>query len=276
MSRAFSVLTAVMLMGVVVATQRQFPPGYLDPAPILTAARQAIGTDNLRCVTIAGTAYAGALGQARESARNTDWPRIDSLANYTRTMNWENWSMKEEFDRKPGLSPAGWKYGIGWEDGPLQKNLHQTFMLNGTHAWYMDGAGSPAVALSPDVAEIFPGRARAESTWLPQSGRTSRRESEGRLALGARRDGTRRTRGVARAHARRVDHVGQVSRRCHHQQGEPAPADSHLGAERDARRHELRARVHQRQLRESRATASGSPRAGIHIRGGTTTSARRP
>jgi len=145
-----------MLMGVVVATQRQFPPGYLDPAPILTAARQAIGTDNLRCVTIAGTAYAGALGQARESARNTDWPRIDSLANYTRTMNWENWSMKEEFDRKPGLSPAGWKYGIGWEDGPLQKNLHQTFMLNGTHAWYMDGAGSPAVALSPDVAEIFP------------------------------------------------------------------------------------------------------------------------
>jgi glyoxylase-like metal-dependent hydrolase (beta-lactamase superfamily II) len=156
MSRAFSVLTAVILMGVVVATQRQFPPGYIDPAPILTAARQAIGTDNLRCVTIAGTAYAGALGQARESARNTDWPRIDSLANYTRTMNWENWSMKEEFDRKPGLSPAGWKYGIGWEDGPLQKNLHQTFMLNGTHAWYMDGAGSAAVALSPDVAEIFP------------------------------------------------------------------------------------------------------------------------
>ena len=63
MSRAFSVLTAVMLMGVVVATQRQFPPGYLDPAPILTAARQAIGTDNLRCVTIAGTAYTGAVGQ---------------------------------------------------------------------------------------------------------------------------------------------------------------------------------------------------------------------
>src|SRR5688572_23052701 len=156
MSRTFAAAIAVTLAGIEVATQRQFAPGYLDPAPILAAARQAIGTDSLRCVTIAGTAYAGALGQARESARNTDWPRIDSLANYTRTMNWETWSMKEEFDRKPGLSPAGWKYGIGWEDGPLQKNLHQTFMLNGTHAWYMDGAGSPAVALSPDVAEIFP------------------------------------------------------------------------------------------------------------------------
>lgn len=156
MMRVFAVLAAVMLTGAVVATQRQLPPGYLDPAPILAAARQAIGTDNLRCVTIGGTAYSGALGQARESARNVDWPRIDSMANYTRTMNWDNWSMKEEFDRKPGLNPAGWKYGIGWDDGPLQKNAHQTFMLNGTHAWYMDGAGSPPVALSPDIAEIFP------------------------------------------------------------------------------------------------------------------------
>ena len=156
MSRVFAVLVVVVLTGVIVTTQRQLPPGYLDPAPILTAARQAIGTDNLRCVTIAGTAYSGALGQARESARNTDWPRIDSMANYTRTMNWENWSMKEEFDRKPGLNPAGWKYGIGWDDGPLQKNAHQTFMLNGTHAWYMDGAGSPPVALPPDASEIFP------------------------------------------------------------------------------------------------------------------------
>ena len=156
MMRVFAVLAAVILTGAVVTTQRQLPPGYLDPSPILAAARKAIGTDNLRCVTIAGTAYSGALGQARESARNVDWPRIDSMAAYTRTMNWDTWSMKEEFDRKPGLSPAGWKYGIGWEDGPLQKNVHQTFMLNGTHTWYMDGAGSPPVALPPDIAEIFP------------------------------------------------------------------------------------------------------------------------
>ena len=157
MSKAFSVLVAVMLTGVVVATQRQFPPGYLDPVPILAAARQAIGTDNLRCVTIAGTAYAGALGQARESARNTDWPRIDSLANYTRTMNWEAGTMKEEFDRKPGLAPAMWKFGIGWIGGtPLQKNTHQIFMLNRNYGWYMDGAGSPPVAVPPDIAEIWP------------------------------------------------------------------------------------------------------------------------
>ena len=156
MTRTFTAFIVATLMGTTVATQRQFPSGYIDPAPILAAARKAIGTDNLRCVTIAGTGYAGALGQARESARNTDWPRIDSLANYTRTMNWDTWTLKEEFDRKPGVSPAGWKYGIGWEDGPLQKNAHQTFLSTATHAWYVDGAGGTAVALPPDVAEIFP------------------------------------------------------------------------------------------------------------------------
>ena len=160
--------------------------------------------------------------------------------------------MKEEFDRKPGLNPAGWKYGIGWEDGPLQKNAHQTFMLNGTHAWYMDGAGSPPVALPPDISRDLPGRARAQPPWLPEGRRAARRQPEGGLALGARRDGTRRPRGLARAHARRLDHLGQIPRRRDDQQGEPAAADSHLGSQRDARRHELRARVHQRQLRGSR------------------------
>src|SRR5688572_8139132 len=84
----------------------QLPPGYIDPAPILAAAAQAIGADRLTCVTIAGTAYGGAVGQQREAAWNVDWPRIDQLANYTRTMNWETRTITEDFERKPGLNPA--------------------------------------------------------------------------------------------------------------------------------------------------------------------------
>ena len=159
MSTKLRVLAAIVgaaTLCVSVAAQRQLAPGYIDPAPVLAAARKAIGTDSLRCITVSGTAYGGALGQARESARNVDWPRIDSLANYTRTMNWDTWTMKEEFDRKPGLAPAGWKYGIGWEDGPLQKNLHQTFMVNGNYGWYLDGTGTLPVAVPPDIAEIWP------------------------------------------------------------------------------------------------------------------------
>ena len=67
---------------------QQFPAGYVDPRPVLEAARKAIGTDNLKCVTISGTGYDGAVGQAKLSDKQVDWPRIDALTNYTRTMNW--------------------------------------------------------------------------------------------------------------------------------------------------------------------------------------------
>jgi len=136
---------------------QQFPPGYMDPRPILEAARKAIGNDALRCVTISGSGYNGAVGQQKEAAKQVDWPRPDSLANYTRTMNWDNWTMKEEFDRKPGLTPALWKYGIGWIDGtPIQKNPHQIFMLNGKYGWHMDGANGAPTAVPPDIAEVWP------------------------------------------------------------------------------------------------------------------------
>jgi glyoxylase-like metal-dependent hydrolase (beta-lactamase superfamily II) len=147
-------VTVPVALGVTVASQ-SLPPGYVDPRPILAAAAKAIGTENLKCVTISGTAYDGAVGQQKEAGKNVDWPRIDSLTNYTRTMNWEARTMKEEFDRKPGLAPASWKYGIGWVDGPLQRNQHQVFMLNGKYAWQMDGAGAPPVATPPDLAEIY-------------------------------------------------------------------------------------------------------------------------
>jgi len=131
----------------------QLPPGFVDPQPVLKAAAKAIGVDNLECVTIAGNGYSGVVGQQREAAWNIDWPRGE-LLNYTRTMNWESRTMKEEFDRKPGLNPASWKYGSGWKGGtPVQQHSRQTFIVNGKHAWHMDGAGSRPVAAPADDAE---------------------------------------------------------------------------------------------------------------------------
>ena len=131
-----------------VATQ-QLPPGYVDPKPLLDAAVRTIGNDKLNCVTIAGEGYNGAVGQQKEAGKNVDWPRPDKLANYIRTMNWQAKTMKEEFDRKPGLVPAAWKYGVGWVDGPLQKETHQILMLNASgpkvYAWHMDGANGQPV-----------------------------------------------------------------------------------------------------------------------------------
>jgi glyoxylase-like metal-dependent hydrolase (beta-lactamase superfamily II) len=135
--------------------EQQFPPGYVDPAPLLEAASREIGERQLRCITFSGTGYGGAVGQTFENAVNVDWPRIDSLANYTRTIDWDRGTSVETFDRKPGLNPASWNYGLGWQDGtPTQSAVRQTHVVSGEHAWHRDGDGPP-VAVPPELAELY-------------------------------------------------------------------------------------------------------------------------
>ena len=154
MKKYGALLAVVTLLGIRTPAQ-QFPPGFVDPTPILAAAAREIGQANFKCVTFSGTGYGGAVGQTFEHAVNVDWPRIDALANYTRTINWETGTSKETFDRKPGLNPASWKYGLGWVDGtPTQKNLRQTHLTNGKYSWSIDGDGAP-VAASPEDAERY-------------------------------------------------------------------------------------------------------------------------
>ena len=154
MSRLWAGVAATAMAGGLVSAQ-PFPPGYVDPQPLLAAAAKEIGEANLRCITFSGTGYGGAVGQTAEYAVNIDWPRIDALANYTRTINWETGTSKETFDRKPGLNPASWKYGLGWRGGtPIQKQTRQTHIVNGAHAWHIDGTGAP-VAAAPEDAERY-------------------------------------------------------------------------------------------------------------------------
>ena len=150
---ARAVLLALAVSSATISAQN-FAPGYLDPQPVLKAASDAIGADRVKCVSMTGTGYSGMVGQARMNGYDVDWPRGAPLANYTRTMNWDTRTMKEEFDRPPGKNPASWKYGLGWAGGaPLQKNSRQTFVVNGTQAWYQDGAGTAPVAVPPRDAE---------------------------------------------------------------------------------------------------------------------------
>jgi glyoxylase-like metal-dependent hydrolase (beta-lactamase superfamily II) len=147
-------LPPMIALAVLSPAGAQLRPGYVDPEPVLRAAEEAIGTRKLRCVTIAGSAYTGIVGQQREAAWNVDWPRGEPLTNYRRTMNWDTRTMKEEFDRKPGRNPASWKYGQGWRGGtPPQTNPHQLFFVNGTFGWHMDGSESQPVAAAPEDAE---------------------------------------------------------------------------------------------------------------------------
>ncbi len=152
--KATAAVALFMTLSIQTSAQK-FPPGYVDPAPLLAAAGLEIGEANLKCITYSGTGYAGAVGQTFENAVNIDWPRIDALNNYTRTINWEAGTSKETYDRKPGLNPAAWKYGLGWQGGtPTQRALRQTHIVNGRNAWHIDGDGAP-VAVPQDLADLY-------------------------------------------------------------------------------------------------------------------------
>jgi hypothetical protein len=60
---------------------------------VLQAAAQAMGTNNLRCVTYTGAGYVGIVGQNYDI--RTDWARVE-LASYTRTINYEQRAAREE------------------------------------------------------------------------------------------------------------------------------------------------------------------------------------
>ena len=134
------------------ADPQALPPGHVDPFPVLDAAAEAMGVDQLRCVSFSGEGYAGMVGQ--NITQNTDWPRGEALRAYSRKIDFRNGVSVERFSRKPGMNPASWKYGPGWLGGtPLQRHERQTFAVSGRHAWHADGPGRPVPA--PRSAELW-------------------------------------------------------------------------------------------------------------------------
>ena len=81
--RICAIIGSIPALGAVLVAQ-SFPPGYLNPEPIIRAAENAIGTKNLDCVTLSGTAYTGMVGQQRLNGYDIDWPRGERLTEYSR------------------------------------------------------------------------------------------------------------------------------------------------------------------------------------------------
>ncbi|MCI0364489.1 MAG: hypothetical protein L0219_11430, partial [Phycisphaerales bacterium] len=77
-------------------------PTAQDVNAILRTVGTTIGADNLRCLTYSGTGYVGAVGQ--NYTPRDDWPRIE-LASYTKTVNFDAKSAREEQVRRQGTFP---------------------------------------------------------------------------------------------------------------------------------------------------------------------------
>ena len=76
MSNRQWVLLALLALAGGVLPAQEFSPGYVDARPVLEAAAEAIGADNLKCVTISWHGYAGMVGQhvRRQTKLDTSAP----------------------------------------------------------------------------------------------------------------------------------------------------------------------------------------------------------
>jgi len=112
-----------------------------DAKAVLQAVARNIGADNLRCVTYSGSGWVGAVGQ--NFTPRDDWPRVE-LSSYTKTVNFEARSAKEEQVRRQGSYPARGGGGV-----PLQGEVRQINLVSGNYAWASQGTGmtpQPAAA----------------------------------------------------------------------------------------------------------------------------------
>ncbi|MBI4888512.1 MAG: MBL fold metallo-hydrolase [Acidobacteria bacterium] len=123
---------------------------------VLQAVAQAQGTNTLKCVTYNGAGYVGMVGQAYDI--RDDWPRVE-LANYSRTLNFEEKSSREERVIRQGSYPPRGGGGI-----PIQGEQRVVEFVVDRAAWTLQGANTMPVP-APAAAEM-----RQLDMWLNPHG----------------------------------------------------------------------------------------------------------
>ena len=97
---------------------------------VLQTTATAMGMENLTSIQYSGTGWQGRVGQNVSPDR--DWPRVE-LTSYTRTIDFETMSSKEEYVREGGTRQF-------------------TNLVSGDYAWILDPQGQPVP--QPAAAEV--------------------------------------------------------------------------------------------------------------------------
>src|SRR5712691_12737031 len=125
MTRKLCVLVAVLaLMVMTVGTA-----SAQDAKAVLQAASKAMGAP--KTVQITGTGWNAAVGQS--FSPQEDWPHFE-VTRYTRTIDYDAKSSREELTRRQGNNPPR-----GGGGTPLQGEQRQVAIVSGNYAWNMDG-----------------------------------------------------------------------------------------------------------------------------------------
>jgi glyoxylase-like metal-dependent hydrolase (beta-lactamase superfamily II) len=125
MARTTCVLVVALLALMVQGAAAQ------DARAIVQAATTAMGGANLRSIQITGTGWNAAVGQS--FSPDEDWPRFE-VTRYTRTIDYEGRSSREELTRRQGNNPPR-----GGGGTPLQGEQQQVAIVSGNYAWNVQG-----------------------------------------------------------------------------------------------------------------------------------------
>ncbi|MCZ6917014.1 MAG: MBL fold metallo-hydrolase, partial [Gemmatimonadetes bacterium] len=111
----------------------------------MQTAATAMGSANMESIRYSGTGWQGMVGQ--NFAPDQDWPRVD-LTSYTRTIDFETMSSREEYVRAQGDNP---RQG-GGRGFPFLAEQRVTTLVSGDYAWDLTAEGQPVP--QPAAAEL--------------------------------------------------------------------------------------------------------------------------
>jgi glyoxylase-like metal-dependent hydrolase (beta-lactamase superfamily II) len=118
-----------------------------DARAIAQAAAKAMGTDSLTCIAYSGTGgYIGIVGQ--NFSPGDDWARVE-LANFSRTINYDARTMREEQVRRQGNNPRRGGGGI-----PIEGEQRQVALVSGTRAWNLQGTNVNPQPAAGEVRQL--------------------------------------------------------------------------------------------------------------------------
>ena len=121
------------------------PAAAQDVQQVLQTAATAMGAADMESVRYSGTGWQGMVGQ--NFTPDQDWPQVD-LTSYTRTIDFETMSSREEYVRAQGdNSTQGGGRGF-----PFLTEQRVTSLVSGDYAWTVNAQGQPVP--QPAAAEL--------------------------------------------------------------------------------------------------------------------------
>jgi glyoxylase-like metal-dependent hydrolase (beta-lactamase superfamily II) len=113
-----------------------------DSKAVLQGVARALGAENLKCLTYAGTGQIGLVGQ--NFTPRDDWPKLE-MPSCTKSVNFDARASREERVLRQGSNAARGGGGM-----PLTAEQRRTALVSGNFAW---NAAGTAVTPMPEAAE---------------------------------------------------------------------------------------------------------------------------